>query len=90
MKKSKDPLEQVFGQGKRLPVFTVITYAAIDAQKKQVKPKKQGKAKKIHNFNKQLSETIATSAHYLDNLLLPAITISSKKSKKKFVLSEEK
>jgi hypothetical protein len=87
-KKVKDPLEQVFGKGKRLPVFTVITYSSKDTQKKQ-KSKKQSRSKKTHNFSKQMSEKI-TNTQNLDSLLFPATTVTSKKSKKRIVFAEDK
>lgn len=34
IKKVKDPLEGIFGKGKRLPVFTVITFNNKDSSKK--------------------------------------------------------
>lgn len=89
-KKVKDPLESIFGKGKRLPVFTVITYSSKDATKKKNKAKKQAKAKKEHKFNKQNSEKI-TNTQALDNLLFSSTTQASRRTnKKKIVLAEDK
>jgi len=51
----------VFGKGKRLPIFAVITYSSKDGDKKKSKSKKQVKEKKAHCFKKQNSEKIAPS-----------------------------
>ncbi|CDW78670.1 zinc finger protein [Stylonychia lemnae] len=96
-KKTKDPLEGVFGKGKRLPVFTVITFNNKDQAKKS-KGKKQNagsstsNGKKVHKFGKQHSEKI-TNAKNLEPILFPSTPstqISLKRSnKKKMILNKE-
>eukprot|EP00347_Sterkiella_histriomuscorum_P002049 403369670 len=92
-KKNKDPLEGIFGKGKRLPVFAVITFTNKDQCKKQIKSKNKTKSKKVHKFNKQHSENL-TGFKGLEILIessnSPTPQLSARKpNKKKIIISSQ-